>query len=324
MNALTQSLKLKKIVKTAQKEKKAEREKELSYSYNNGNNPKKHMGLSTKRAITNTIAYIVLIVISLIWLIPFFCIFCESFRCESTWQVGYVIPQKWGFDNYVNLFTNTNFPRWFMNTFITALFVSVFQTLFVLMMSYGLSRLRFKGRKFLMNSMLILGMFPGFLTLILLYKLLNSWGLTNENAMWGLIIVYIASSGMGYYVSKGFFDTISKSLDEAARIDGATRLQIFYKVIMPLSKPIIIYTILTAFMAPWGDFVFAKYLAHATSDGMNVAVGLQNLISTPNGLNANYTTFCAGGIVVAIPVTVLFMFLQKYYVEGVTGGAVKG
>ena len=316
MNALTQSLKLKKIVKTAQKEKKAEREKELSYSYNNGNNPKKHMGLSTKRAITNTIAYIVLIAISLIWLIPFFCIFCESFRCESTWQVGYVIPQKWGFDNYVNLFTNTNFPRWFMNTFITALFVSVFQTLFVLMMSYGLSRLRFKGRKFLMNSMLILGMFPGFLTLILLYKLLNSWGLTNENAMWGLIIVYIASSGMGYYVSKGFFDTISKSLDEAARIDGATRLQIFYKVIMPLSKPIIIYTILTAF--------FAKYLAHATSDGMNVAVGLQNLISTPNGLNANYTTFCAGGIVVAIPVTVLFMFLQKYYVEGVTGGAVKG
>lgn len=324
MNALTQSLKLKKIVKTAQKEKKAEREKELSYSYNNGNNPKKHMGLSTKRAITNTIAYIVLIAISLIWLIPFFCIFCESFRCESTWQVGYVIPQKWGFDNYVNLFTNTNFPRWFMNTFITALFVSVFQTLFVLMMSYGLSRLRFKGRKFLMNFMLILGMFPGFLTLILLYKLLNSWHMTNENAIWGMIIVYVASSGMGYYVSKGFFDTISKSLDEAARIDGASRFQIFYKVIMPLSKPIVIYTILTAFMGPWGDFVFAKYLSHATSDGMNVAVGLQNLISTDASLNSNYTMFCAGGIVVALPVTILFMFLQKYYVEGVTGGAVKG
>lgn len=324
MNALTQSLKLKKIVKNAQKEKKVQEDKERSYSSNNGNNPKKHMGLSTKRAISNTIAYIVLIIMSLIWLIPFFCIFCESFRCESTYQVGYVLPKQWGFNNYVNLFTNTNFPRWFMNTFIIALFVSVFQTLFVLMMSYGLSRLRFKGRKFLMNSMLILGMFPGFLTLILLYKLLNSWGLTNENAMWGLILVYIASSGMGYYVSKGFFDTIPKSLDEAARIDGASRLQIFYKVIMPLSKPIIIYTILTAFMAPWGDFVFAKYISHATSDGMNVAVGLQNLISTPNGLSANYTTFCAGGIVVAIPVTVLFMFLQKYYVEGVTGGAVKG
>ncbi len=326
MNTLTQSLKLKKLVKTAKKEKKQEEIKELSHyrTNNNGNKSKRHMNQSTSRAITNTIAYIVLVLISIIWLIPFFCIFCESFRCESTWQVGYVIPKQWGFDNYINLFTNTNFPRWFMNTFIAALFVSVFQTLFVLMMSYGLSRLRFKGRKFLMNAMLVLGMFPGFLTLILLYKLLYSWGLTNENAMWGLILVYVASSGMGYYVSKGFFDTISKSLDEAARIDGATRLQIFYKVIMPLSKPIVIYTILTAFMAPWGDFVFAKYIAHATSDGMNVAVGLQNLISTPNGLNANYTTFCAGGIVVAIPVTVLFMFLQKYYVEGVTGGAVKG
>ncbi len=324
MNTLTQSLKLRKLVKTAKKEKNENIQYEDNNVTTNNHKPKKHMGLSHSRAISNTIAYIVLIIISVIWLIPFFCIFCESFRCESTYQVGYVIPKEWGFDNYVNLFTNTNFPRWFLNTFVIALFVSVFQTLFVLMMSYGLSRLRFKGRKFLMNSMLVLGMFPGFLTLILLYKLLNSWGLTNENAMWGLIIVYIASSGMGYYVSKGFFDTISKSLDEAARIDGASRLQIFYKVIMPLSKPIVIYTILTAFMAPWGDFVFAKYLAHATSDGMNVAVGLQNLISTPNSLNANYTTFCAGGIVVAIPVTVLFMFLQKYYVEGVTGGAVKG
>ncbi len=327
MNTLTQSLKLRKLVKKAKKEKseiESFEKVENSNVKSKSKKPKKHIGLSTSRAISNTIAYIVLIIISIIWLIPFFCIFCESFRCESTWQVGYIIPKQWGFDNYINLFTNTNFPRWFLNTFVIALFVSVFQTLFVLAMSYGLSRLRFKGRKFMMNAMLILGMFPGFLTLILLYKLLNSWGMTNENAMWGLIIVYIASSGMGYYVSKGFFDTISKSLDEAARIDGATRLQVFYKVIMPLSKPIIIYTILTAFMAPWGDFVFAKYLAHATSDGMNVAVGLQNLISTPNSLSANYTTFCAGGIVVALPVTILFMFLQKYYVEGVTGGAVKG
>ena len=326
MNALTQSLKLRKLVKDAKNDKKNSVDNDCidlnSNSYSN--EPKKHMGMSTSKIISNTIAYIVLVLISIIWLIPFFCILCESFRCECTYQVGYIIPKQWGFDNYVNLFTNTNFPKWLLNTFIVAAFSAIFQTLFVLMMSYGLSRLRFKGRKFLMNAMLILGMFPGFLTLILLYKLLNQWGLTGENAIWGLIIVYVASSGMGYYVSKGFFDTISKSLDEAARIDGASRLQIFYKVIMPLSKPIVIYTILTAFMAPWGDFVFAKYISHSTSNGMNVAVGLQNLISTPLGLSSNYTTFCAGGIVVAVPVTVLFMFLQKYYVEGVTGGAVKG
>ncbi len=322
---LTESLKLRKLTASAKKERlEAEKEEKKVCGPKTEGDPKHHMGLSKTRIITNTIGYIILVIMSFIWLIPFFCLFCESFRCESTWQVGYIIPQQWGFDNYINLFTKTNFKRWFLNTFIVALVVSVLQTLFVLAMSYGLSRLRFKGRKFLMNFMLILGMFPGFLTLILLYKLLNSWHMTNENAIWGMIVVYVASSGMGYYVSKGFFDTISKSLDEAARIDGASRLQIFYKVIMPLSKPIVIYTILTAFMGPWGDFVFAKYLSHATSDGMNVAVGLQNLISTPASLYSNYTMFCAGGIVVALPVTILFMFLQKYYVEGVTGGAVKG
>ena len=200
---------------------------------------------------------------------------------------------------------------------------AIFQTLFVLMMSYTLSRLRFKGRKFLMNFMLILGMFPGFLTLVLIYKVFSDWGLTMERAPIGLIIVYCASSGMGYYISKGFFDTIPKTLDEAARVDGATRLQVFYKIIMPLSGSIVIYTLLMGFMAPWGDFMMAKYIAHARSDGFNVAVGMWSWLDK-TVINANYTMFCAAGVVVAVPVTIVFLCLQKYYVEGVTGGAVKG
>ena len=321
---ITENLKLRRFIAKSKVENAS---KNKDYGYDNINSvkmEKHHMSQKLSRRISNTIVYIILILMTIIWLIPFFCILCESFRVECTYQVGYVWPKQWGFDNYINLFTQTNFGIWLRNTFITALIVAVLQTIFVLAMSYGLSRLRFKGRKPLMNVMLILGMFPGFLTLILLYKLLSSWGLAGSNAMWGLIIVYVASSGMGYYVSKGFFDTISKSLDEAARVDGATRFQIFYKIIIPLSKPIIIYTILTAFMAPWGDFVFASYMAHGDKNGMNVAVGLQNLISTPSSLANNYTMFCAGGIIVALPVTILFMFLQKYYVEGVTGGAVKG
>jgi arabinogalactan oligomer/maltooligosaccharide transport system permease protein len=129
---------------------------------------------------------------------------------------------------------------------------------------------------------------------------------------------------MGFHVAKGFFDTISKSLDEAARVDGASRAQVMFKIILPLAKPIVIYTLLTAFMSPWGDFMFAKYIAHNTSSGMNVAVGLQSLIGTPSMITAHYTEFCAGGVMVAIPITILFFCLQKYYVEGVTGGAVKG
>lgn len=290
---------------------------------NNLSTQKRGMGIKAKRRIANTFIYILLILITVIWLFPFVCIVLESFRVESTAQAGYIIPKQWGFDNYIRLFTETNFLKWFQNTALMGLVVAVVQTIMVLSVSYTLSRMRFKGRKFLMNFMLILGMFPGFLTLILLYKVLSWNNLTESAAPLGLILVYVASSGMGYYISKGFFDTIPKSLDEAARVDGATRFQVFYKVIMPLAKPIVIYTILTAFMAPFGDFVLAKYIAHGTSDGMNVAVGLWGWLEKTL-INTNYTMFCAGGVVVAVPVTILFLLLQKYYVEGVTGGAVKG
>lgn len=283
---------------------------------------KRSMGLRASRTLSNTIIYILLILMSIIWLIPFICIVLQSFRVESSWQVGYVVPQKWGWDNYIALW-NSDFRRWYLNTFVMALIVSVIQTVIVLCMSYTLSRFRFKLRNGLMRFMLILGMFPGMLTMIILYRVLKDLGLTQANAVPGLILVYVASSGMGYYVSKGFFDTIPKSLDEAARVDGATRAQVLTRIILPLAKPIVIYTILTAFMGPWGDFVFAKYVSFGTSAGMNVAVGMWNWL-TPDMINQRYTMFCAGGVIVAIPVAVLFMCLQKYYVEGVTGGAVKG
>ena len=174
-----------------------------------------------------------------------------------------------------------------------------------------------------MRFWLILGMFPGFLTLICLYFLLKQFGLTQAGAVPGLILVSVASSGMGYYVCKGYFDTLPIALDEAARIDGASRARIFLELTIPLSKPIIIYTALVAFMAPWCDFVMASYIAFGHDKSYNVAVALQRWVWT-NDYQGYFTRFCAGGILVAIPVTVLFMFLQKYYVEGVTGGAVKG
>ena len=280
------------------------------------------MGQKALNRISNSAIYILLVIISVIWLLPFVFIVLQSFRVESTWQVGYVIPKQWGFDNYINLW-NTDFKKWYLNTFIIAVVASMLQTVIVLCMSYTLSRFRFKMRAPLMRFMLILGMFPGMLSMIILYRVLSDLGLTQANAVPGLILVYIASSGMGYYVSKGFFDTIPKSLDEAARVDGATRFQVLKKIILPLAKPIVIYTILTAFMGPWGDFVFARYVAFGTSAGYNVAVGMYNWL-TNDQISNYYTTFCAGGVIVAIPITILFLCLQKYYVEGVTGGAVKG
>ena len=216
-----------------------------------------------------------------------------------------------------------DFVRWFINTLTIAFFCAIIQTIMQLSVSYTLSRIRFKGRKLIMNVVLVLGMFPGFLTMIVLYYLLKMLGLTEVNAVPGLILISCASSGMGYYISKGFFDTIPKSLDESARIDGATRFQVFLKIIMPMAKPIVIYTILMAFMGPWGDYVFASYVAFGHKASYNVAVGLYRWVNT-NDYQGYFTRFCAGGVLVAIPITALFMALQKYYVEGVTGGAVKG
>ena len=285
----------------------------------------KKTGLGTKasRRISNAIVYIVLALITVVWLFPFFGLVMESFKVNTTAMDGKLIPDKFGLDNYIRLFTETDFLLWFKNTTLMGLATAFFQTFFVLSMAYTLSRLRFKMRKPLMNFMLILGMFPGFLTMILIYKVFSDLGLTMEMAPVGLVIVYCASSAMTYYVSKGFFDTIPKTLDEAARVDGATRMQVFYKVIMPLSGSIVIYTILLGFMAPWGDFMMASYIIHENSAGMSVAVGMFEWLNKTI-LNTNYTMFCAAGVVVAIPVTVVFLALQKYYVEGVTGGAVKG
>ncbi len=274
-----------------------------------------------------TISYIVLILISIVWLIPFVMIILQSFRGYKTefgGMVNYLLPKTFTLESYKYLLSGeSSFIRWYANTLVIAIFVAIGQTIIVVCTSYALSRMRFKGRKLLMRIWLILGMFPGFLTMICLYFLLKAIGLTQAGAVPGLILIGIASSAMGYYVCKGYLDTIPKSLDEAARIDGATRAQVFIQMIIPLSKPIIIYTALVAFMAPWCDYVMASYVAFGYSDSYNVAVALQRWVWT-NDYQGYFSRFCAGGVLVAVPVTILFMFLQKYYVEGVTGGAVKG
>ena len=275
----------------------------------------------------NVASYIVLVLISIIWLFPFVCLVLQSFRSYATengGMVDYLLPKQFSLDSYKWLFSSeSQFFKWYGNTLIIAAFVAAIQTFIVLCVSYALSRMRFNGRRALMNFWLVLGMFPGFLTMICLYFLLKNFGLTQAGAIPGLILITVASSGMQYYVCKGFFDTLPKSLDEAARIDGASRARIFFTLTIPLSKPIIIYTALVAFMAPWCDYVIASYVAFGYSDSYNVAVALQRWVWT-NDYQGFFTRFCAGGILVAVPITLLFMCLQKYFVEGVTGGALKG
>ncbi len=280
----------------------------------------------SQRAIektTRVIIYIILTIISLIWIFPFVYLIFQSFGKVA--DPKHIIPtaDNFTFDNYAQLFTNSQTPffSWWLNTFVIAFFTAVLQTIFVLMTSYALSRLRFTGRQALMKLILILGMFPGFLGMLVIYYILRLVGL--NTSVYSLIIVYTASSAMSYYIAKGFFDTIPKSLDEAVLIDGGSKNTVFWRIILPLSKPIIIYTILVSFTGPWGDFMFGKYIAIAGSiptSGWTVAVGLQYLTE----FDQYYGVFCAGAVLVSIPITALFFWLQRYYVEGIAGGAVKG
>ena len=279
-----------------------------------------------KTTIINTLVHIFLAVLSFIWVLPIIWIVLTSFRAEKGSYVKTFFPKGYTLDNYIKLFTDhtiLNFQQMFMNTLIIAIFSCLFTTFMVLSVSYCMSRLRFAFRKPYMNIAMVLTLFPGFMSLIAIYFILKAFGLTEGNMIKvALVMVYSGGAGLGFYIAKGFFDTIPKSLDEAALLDGATKFQIFTKVTIPLSKPIIVYTVLTSFIAPWVDFVFAKVICKANADQFTVAIGMWNMLQKEY-IHQWYTAFAAAAVCVSIPIAILFMFMQKYYVEGMAG-AVKG
>ena len=264
--------------------------------------------------------------LSIVWLIPIVWLVCTSFSNYPGINIRTFFPEEWTLNNYKLLLFNADtvaqFPKWFMNTFTIAIFVCIISTSFVLMVAYATSCMRFKMRKPLMNIAIILGMFPGVLSMIAVYFVLKTLGLTNSH--FGMVLVYSAGAGLGYLIVKGFFDTISVTLREAAKLEGASEATIFFKIVIPLSKPIIVYTIINSFLAPWMDFVYAKLILNSgISSDWTVAIGLYNMLEK-NLINHYFSRFCAGGVLVSIPISILFVIMQKFYVEGITGGAVKG
>ena len=279
------------------------------------------------RKARNILVHAILIVLSVIWLFPLFWVVMISFRAEKGSYTTTFLPKHWTLSNYTTLFTDTavfNFPKWFMNTLVVALVSCVIATFFIVSIAYVMSRLRFKGRKAMLNVCLILGMFPGFMAMIAIYYILKGVGLTQGALkLVALTIVYAGGSGiLNFYVCKGFFDTIPKELDEAARLDGATNMQIFTKITIPLSKPIIVYTILTSFIGPWCDFIFSKVIIGTDAQYYTVAIGLWNMLQKEN-IYQWYTRFASGAVCISVPIAILYIFMQKYYTDGLTG-AVKG
>lgn len=282
--------------------------------------------MKTKKMIDITVRHIVLALLAIIWLIPIIWLLVTALSANKGIDTTHFFPEKWSLDNFVQLFmrpdTAANFPAWFKNSLIIGIACCIISTLFVLMVSYAFSCMRFKARKPLMSFSIILGMFPGVLSMIAIYFVLKLMGLSDSIV--GLIIVYSAGSGLGYLICKGFFDTIPISLRESAKLEGASELTIFTRIVIPLSKPIIVYTVINSFLNPWMDFVMARLMIKSKNPAdWTVAIGLYNLLQ--RNLIANYFgVFCAGGVIVAIPISILFVIMQKFYVEGITGGAVKG
>lgn len=287
---------------------------------------KRNSSYRARKRTVNVLIHILLSVLAVIWVFPILWVVMTSFRAESGSYSTTFFPRTYTLSNYTRLFTETalfNFPRWFMNTLIVAVFSCLISSFYVLAVSYSMSRLRFKMRKPFMNVALVLGMFPAFMSMIAVYYILKGVGLTEGILkLVALVLVYSGAAGLTFYVAKGFFDTVPKAIDEAAMIDGATKYQVFTKITMPLSKPIIVQTILTAFLAPWLDFIFARVIVGTQSKYYTVAIGLWNMLTKENITNW-YTRFTAAAVCVSIPIAVLFSFMQKFYVEG-TSGAVKG
>ena len=281
---------------------------------------------SARKRIVNILVHLLLALLAFVWVMPIVWIVLTSFRKEPGSYVNTFFPKGYTVNNYVKLFTDRNvlnFPKMFSNTLIIAIVCCLISTFFVLSVAYSLSRMRFKFRKPYMNIAMILGLFPGFMAMVAQYYILKAMGLTEGSMIRiALIIVYSACTGLGFQIAKGFFDTIPKSIDEAAIIDGATQWQVFTRITIPLSKPIIIYTVLTSFIAPWVDFIFARVICRANADQFTVAIGLWNMLQKEY-INQWYTCFAAGAVVISIPIAALFLYMQRYYVEGMSG-AVKG
>lgn len=281
------------------------------------------MTMKSRKKASNALVYAILTILSIIWLFPVLWIVLTSLRAEGTANVPYFIPKSYTFDNYIKLFSSANvfkFKRWFLNTFLVATGSCLLSTFINVSVAYVMSRMRFRLRKTYMNVALVLGMFPGFMSMIAIYYVLKAFGLTQS--LISLVLVYSAGAATTFYIAKGFFDTISKEIDEAARIDGATNAQVFTKIVLPLSKPILVYTALQAFISPWMDFIMAKMLMGDNYDKYTVAIGLWYMTEKEN-IETCFTQFAAGSVCIAIPITILFIWLQKYYVSGVTSGSVK-
>ncbi len=290
---------------------------------------RKTMSGSPARIVGNIGIHIVLLILVLIWLAPFAWMLMTSLRNDQGSYFRHFFPQNGlSLKNYTELFTPAkrqimDFPRMFMNTLFVSICATVIGTTFVLSVAYVMSRQRFKMRRPLMNFNMVLGLFPGFMSMIAVYFILKEIGLLQGDRIYlALILVFSAGSGSGFLLLKGYMDTIPRTLDEAALIDGATQWQTFTRIIIPIAKPMIVYQVLMSFLGPWVDFIFARVIAGANSKYYTVSVGLWSMLDKER-TEKWYLNYMAGAVMVSIPIALLTILMQRFYNQSMSG-AVKG
>lgn len=263
--------------------------------------------------------YALLIFMALLVLTPIVWIIGASFNPMSSLLSATAFPENPTVLHYVKLIKETKFVYWYANTLKIALINMAISVVLTSMTSYVFSRFRFKGKRAGLLSILILQMFPSFMGMMATYNIL--WQLNLLDTHFGLILTYAAGQvPYNTWLVKGYLSNIPRSLDEAAKLDGASNLRIFTQIVLPLMKPILIFVALSQFITPWMDFIFPRMIL-SSPEKKTLAIGLYDMINA--NTNNNFTTFAAGAILVAVPITILYVCLQKYLIQGVTAGANK-
>ncbi len=278
----------------------------------------KKLKIRPATTIKSVIVYVIVLLISFIFAFPCIWLILSAFNANgSLLTLDGFFPESYSFDTFKTLFTEKvehDYMTWFGNTLFVAGISCVISTVLVLAVSYTMSRYRFKSRKQMMKATLLLNIFPNFMNMTALFVIMTQFDLINN--LWGLILLYSSGATMGFLVQKGFFDTIPSTIYDAATLDGATDLRVFVSITLPLSKPIIVYTALTAFVWPWSDFMLPKLLLPDKSQ-WTVAIGLNWLDES------KFSIFAAGSVFIAVPIVALYIALSKYLIQGGAAGAVK-
>jgi arabinogalactan oligomer/maltooligosaccharide transport system permease protein len=272
-----------------------------------------------KRIVSTILIYINLIVVAIMVIYPMLWVVGSALNESAGIARPSVIPEKITLENFKKLFVNYNYGKWYLNTLYVAVLTALFSIILHTITAFIFARFQFKGRKMGLLSVMILQMFPSFMSLTALYMIAMNFNMLNNLNM--LVIIYVAGGiPANIWLVRGYMLNIPRSMDEAASIDGVTKLQLFIKIILPLSMPIIFFITLTAFMSPWMDYMLPRFLINQ-SEKRTLAIGLYDFV---NATQVDIPAFCAGAVLVAIPITIIYMFFQRYLIEGLMSGANKG